>query len=177
MDGKVQRYRIFRSSTLSRDRTILNDNNDVEYTKTSEALGFNKKLVETATGEVLWAHDGRQLCSENRSYISETFGLGLTLSRTHGCHMPWYQFNWDNEAYMWKSQGFGSFGFDCYRVHDNYRVAMYHSTYLKQVLGTLTLYLMPGSSPGLKELLIFSIIDLVEVRVAKARLHGPIGLL
>ncbi|KAJ1975222.1 hypothetical protein H4R35_003248, partial [Dimargaris xerosporica] len=57
MDGKVQRYRIFRSSTLSRDRTILNDNDDVEYTKTSEALGFNKKLVEMATGEVLWAHD------------------------------------------------------------------------------------------------------------------------
>ncbi|KAJ1652369.1 hypothetical protein IWQ61_007277 [Dispira simplex] len=152
-----------RASLTDKNRHIVNEYNELVYTKKSTKFTVLKSLVEYGTNRELWHHAGKQDFTHERTWINPE-EVTLVQVVDHKLFVTaQYQFRYMDQDYCWVKKGIFSLKFDCIRDGDDRLVATFEHHMIGKFFGTFH-YLPDLNSPEeLKSLLLVTIIDIVEV--------------
>ncbi|KAJ1972803.1 hypothetical protein H4R34_005284 [Dimargaris verticillata] len=145
------------------EKSVVNASWDVEYIRRSTFPAFRKRLVNAQTEQTVWEHRTVQLNPSERTYRSPTYDSQLSLYRCWGFHLSYHAFIWDETSYIWRRQAKHGISYKCHDEHTNLVVADFKWCYDATILGRLKVSSSVDHIPGLREFLIFTAIDLVEI--------------
>ncbi|KAJ1983517.1 hypothetical protein H4R33_004715 [Dimargaris cristalligena] len=149
-----------RPKLMARDKDVIDENSKVVYHRLSSTLGFQKRLEDAGTGEVIWQHGSKCPSPYKREFINPRAVTRVVLIQKWGFHRTWYRFTYSGNDYMWKNSSFMSVELKCYQEGSDTVVAEYTDKTGK--VNTLNIYPLPGWANDFKELLILTAIDVCE---------------
>ncbi|KAJ1909582.1 hypothetical protein IWQ60_011095 [Tieghemiomyces parasiticus] len=186
-------FSIDRDSVLARTKYVSDEAGNIVYVKKTSKLGFQKQLFDAATHDLLWERTTQPLAVGRRLYHSPVYNhhsdtapmapgaanghlmgderhetSGDVILKTHlrkGFHSADFEFVWEADSYRWKNPKVLGADLQCYQGSSGAPVAEFKGNIMSRHVGTLTVVPAAMTPLALRTLLIFTLIDLIELQL------------
>ncbi|KAJ1656147.1 hypothetical protein IWQ61_004234 [Dispira simplex] len=157
-------FRIFSDRLFTCTRLVANSQDNVLYAIKQKSIFSRKHLEDHATGQVLWHLKG---CW---GFINEVDFISVKLHRKWRLGGDDFHFEYDAVPYKWVPHSrWSKFNYQCFHRDSGELVAEFKYKHLSKTFGNVNIYPKENWPMRLTELLIFSVMRIVEVQVREDR--------
>ncbi|KAJ1949346.1 hypothetical protein IWQ62_006748, partial [Dispira parvispora] len=152
-------YRIYSDSWFTRTKSVADSQGNVLYDIKRKGTFSRKHIENHATGEILWQQ------KKKWEFANEVDHTLVNVERKKRFSGDDFGFEYGGVSYKWVAMSrWSKSKYKCVNCNNDQQVAEFQYKHMSKTFGFVTVHPMPQWPVGLTELLIFTVVRLIEVQ-------------